>query len=411
MGELNKTYKAFYRRNNQGQPCVWTIEELTVNTIHITYGILGKTITKETIHTTPRSGTDEAKTRINTKRKNGYLQLHEVTDQNILPVEEVDVIHYLNTYLPHDRQSSTGAMLPMLAKLYDNTNNKLFKDGKSWIAQPKINGLRCLIGAKEVFGNIFANFKFTFQSREGTYWDSLDNLGEYLAKVLPKELIDKMINENYLLDGELYLPGLSVNEINSCVKNVEVDGNRNLQYWCYDIAISEMSQTKRLDLLNKYIGYYSFDIDTYNKYTILPNRLVCLPDWKCTNNYQSTHFRNKFINWDFEGLILRDPNAEYQFGKRNSTMHKYKSITDGKFNIIDIKSEGDKRADIPLLVLKNDINSSTFNVHITGSFDYQRDILINKNKYIGRTVFVEYGERSGVNQLPFHVKTVTLLEE
>ena len=35
---------------------------------------------------------------------------------------------------------------------------------------------------------------------------------------------------------------------------------------------------------------------------------------------------------------------------------------------------------------------------------YQENILKNKEKYIGKTMYVEYGERSGVNQVPFHVK-------
>ena len=31
-----------------------------------------------------------------------------------------------------------------------------------------------------------------------------------------------------------------------------------------------------------------------------------------------------------------------------------------------------------------------------------------KEKYIGKQMYVEYGERSGVEQLPFHIKTVKL---
>lgn len=92
-------------------------------------------------------------------------------------------------------------------------------------------------------------------------------------------------------------------------------------------------------------------------------------------------------------------------------MWKFKATTDGKFRIVDIKPEGEKRSNIPLLVLQNDINDALFSVHITGSFEYQANILNNKENYICRQVYVEYGERSGINQVPFHVTTVTLIEE
>ena len=43
-------------------------------------------------------------------------------------------------------------------------------------------------------------------------------------------------------------------------------------------------------------------------------------------------------------------------------------------------------------------------------FEYQEMILRNKEKYIGKKLFIEYGERSGINQVPFHVKNVTLCQ-
>ena len=60
-------------------------------------------------------------------------------------------------------------------------------------------------------------------------------------------------------------------------------------------------------------------------------------------------------------------------------------------------------------VLKNDINDSEFEVHVGGSFEYQAMILSDKQSYIGKYMYVEYGERSGVNQLPFHVKHTSII--
>ena len=62
-----------------------------------------------------------------------------------------------------------------------------------------------------------------------------------------------------------------------------------------------------------------------------------------------------------------------------------------------------------MLLLRNDINSEEFEVHLSGSQDYQRGVLANKDNYIGKSAFVEFGERSGVKKVPFHVKEVKVI--
>ena len=296
----------------------------------------------------------------------------------------------------------------MLAKVFDNTNNKLFKKVNYYFGQWKINGLRCFIRAEETV-DIFHKYHLLFQSREGTYWNSLNKLEEILLQIIPEDFIELMAHEGFVLDGELYYPGASVNEINHYVKDANCIENGHLQYWLYDLAIEDTSQLERFDILNRYFGKYVCIFNNKEQHLSNNKSLVYLPlEWISTEE-EATIFRNSFIDLGFEGLILRNPNAEYQFGKRNSSMIKYKKSTDGKFQIVDIYPEGNKRSDLPILLLKNDINNATFETHINGSFDYQRNILKNKDLYIGTYVFVEYGERSGVEAVPFHIKTVKLL--
>lgn len=135
------------------------------------------------------------------------------------------------------------------------------------------------------------------------------------------------------------------------------------------------------------------------------NRFVLLPSTTVTTEMEALSERNNYIDLGFEGLILRNPYVEYACGKRSPKyMIKYKSVKDGVFTIVDIYPE-DKR-DIPLIKVKNDINDTTFEVHINGTFEYQKDILKNRDKYINKQLFITFGERSGVNQVPFHVKEV-----
>lgn len=396
-----------YRRNNFGQPCVWYARPFDHRSIEVFHGILGKTITREII-VTNREPREEVSSRIKAKEKVGYKHLFDIKDNVESPVEET-LLTYLDKYLPAYRTTADGSLLPMLAKVYDNTNNKLFNKVSSFIGQWKINGLRCFVSAEVNNTDIFKPIRLKFQSREGTYWNSLSNLEDYLLNTIDHKLLDKMVDEHYILDGEVYLPGHSINEINHFVKTRNCAENKLLQYWCYDIAIEDTIQYKRIEFLLEAQPKNVATNATKETHLCNRERFVILPMWYVNNDDDAVKSRDKSIELGFEGLIMRNPNAEYQYGKRNLSMIKFKKSTDGKFTIIDIYPEGIKRNNIPLFLCKNDINDATFECHLSASMEYQKQILINKDKYIGKQMYVEYGERSGVNQTPFHVKTTYIL--
>lgn len=397
---------ALYRKNNHGQPCVWTAIKTGPTEYKVYHGILDKTISSF-LTTTHRKAEDEIKSKFKSKQKEGYKYLYEIKDNITLPVEE-RLIEYLNTYLPDIRTTADGSILGMLAKTFDNENNKLFKKISMYLGQWKINGLRCYISAYKEEG-IFGGFRLQFQSREGIVWNSLKTLEHYLLTVIPDYFLNKMVEEHYVLDGELYLPGYSVNEINHFVKDSNCIQNKQLQYWCYDLAVEGYTATERKNILLN--NFLSRKVKFINKTDHLNNKekFLILPTYCVTSEAQAFGYRNSFIDNGFEGLILRNPDEEYQFGKRNSAMIKYKKSTDGKFQIIDIKPEGIKRPDIPLFICKNDINSAEFECHVGGTLDYQKECFKRKNELIGKYMYVEYGERSGVNQLPFHVKHTSII--
>lgn len=404
--------EVLYRRNNFGEPTMWSCEVINNYTLVIKHGIISNDNNKKIITeyvNTKRTASDDCKSRYNAKRKAGYKFLSELKDDVYLPVEG-ELYNYLNTYLPYDRTTSDGSLLPMLAKVYDNTNNKLFNKCFTFIGQWKINGLRCFISA-ESNNDIFKSIKLKFQSREGTYWNSLSYLESYLLTVIPKSFLDKMVEEHFILDGELYLPNCTVNEINHIVKDATDERNKLIQYWCYDLAINNCSQFNRFSILHNNFNDYIINIVSKKSHINNTKQFVVLPIYDIYSDETAIRNRDLFIDYGFEGLILRNPNAEYQYGKRNSSMIKYKKSTDGKFIIVDIYPEGFKRCNIPLFLLKNDINDETFEVHVGGTQYYQTGILNNKEKYIGKLMYVEYGERSGVTQVPFHIKTTYIVNE
>lgn len=397
---------ALYRRNSSGEPYVWYCSKFDNETVQVQHGTVGGKIVKE-FYKTHRDVDKEVKSRINAKLKTGYKPIQEIRDSNTRPVEEdiMSIRAWLDTYLPINRTTSEGIILPMLAKAYDN---KVFDRCSSYIGQWKINGLRCLVKVVKNTGDLFKPFSLQFQSREGEIWNSLPTLEDYLLHVIPQDILVELYQNNISLDGEVYLPGgYDINQINHFVKDPTCVENKALQFWCYDIAVEDMLQYNRNNfILNKFhnnIKTFTNKDSHYNN----KERFIILPTYEIGDDYEAKSARNYFIDLGFEGLILRNPNVEYDFGKRRvGVMVKYKKARDGVFTVVDIKPEGTKRADIPLLVCKNDINDELFECHLSKPLEYQRKVLHLKNNYIGKQVNIEFTERSGIAKVPFHIKEV-----
>ena len=405
-----------YKRNAQGRPLVWSITD-DADYIYIEYGLVGGNLHKETIRKTLVKA-DEAKSRLNAKRKEGYKELSELKDG--LTQEDVNKLEipckydeqrtaylkiYLNAYLPKYSTTSEGFVLPMLAKVLED--NKPFEKYGTMLGQWKIDGLRCIIGATDKSDDLFNPVTLTYHSRTGEDWtNKMCWMDEILLSKISVELLDMMIEEGACLDGELYLPGYSVNDINSFVKNTQLAQHYKLQYWCYDICCENMSAEARNKFRINNIGPEIFFV---NKEHHLNNKIqfIVLPTYEITNLSDATNIRNNNIDLGFEGLVLRNPSAEYQFGKRNQAMFKFKKVDDGKFIIVDIKSEH-KRSDLPLFVLRNDINDELFECSINKPQDVQRELLVNKDNYVGKYMRVEFRSRSGVSQVPFHARGIDI---
>ena len=397
---------ALYRRNSSGEPYVWYCSKFDNETVQVQHGTVGGKIVKE-FYKTHRDVDKEVKSRIAAKLKVGYKPMDEIRDSSTLPVEGdvVSIRAWLDAYLPVNRTTSDGVILPMLAKAYDN---KVFDRCPIYIGQWKINGLRCLIKVIKNIGDLFKPFSLQFQSREGEIWNSLPTLEDYLLHVIPQNVLIELYQNDIALDGEVYLPGgYTINQINHFVKDPNCVENKALQFWCYDIAVEDMLQYNRNNfILNKFHDNIKVFTDKDSHYNNT-ERFIVLPTYEVGDDWEAKNARNSFIDLGFEGLILRNPNAEYDFGKRRvGIMVKYKKPEDGIFVVVDIKPEGVRRADIPILVCKNDINDELFKVHLSNSLSFQRIVLENKDKYIGKQVNIEFGERSGVGQVPFHIKEV-----
>lgn len=398
-----------YKRNAQGKPLFWSIyrNKNIEKPIMINYGLVGKNGRTEYI-STHRNVQDEINSLIKAKRKEGYKELKDLYDNAPKIIENDNLYDYLNIYLPKFNTHENGAFIPMLCKTLED--NKPFEKG-NYFGQWKINGERCIITA-EVEKGLFERVSLKYRSREGVDWTSkLYYLDDILLPCIPNEILDMMIEEGLGLDGELYLPGYGINEINSFIKNTEVPQHYKLQYWLYDICIENMSAWQRQAVLESNFDRYRLQ-NTISKEGHLnnTNKLVYLYNYNVADINEAIRMRDTFISLGFEGLIIRRKDAEYQFGgRRNNSMLKFKKKLDGLFTILNIIPEGKKRTNLGKFILKNDINEETFDCTYNAPHAKQEEILVNKNNYIGKKAFVEYRERSGVYQLPFHAKVIRIV--
>lgn len=399
-----KVSEKLYKRNAKGDILVWSIAECTDGALIVTHGKLDCKQRPEVIEPTKKK-VSEFESRIKAKRKEGYKSLSDLYDNS--PVEESmlsgeALYKYLDTYLPKNNTTSDGFVLPMLAKTLED--NKPFEKIGTMLGQWKINGLRCIVGAEKNNADIFHPVKLTYTSREGTRWN-LPWMDDIILPKIQDDLLDMMVEGIASLDGELYLPGYSVNDINSFVKNSAIGQHFLLQYWCYDVCVEAYSTIKRNNIIRYNIDNpYAF-ISTNEQLMCNEDQFVLLPSVPIDSIAQAIEVRDRFINIGFEGLILRNPNAEYAFGKRNSSMFKYKKKKDGLFEIVDIKE--DKRG-LPVFTLKNDINDETFECTLNATHAAQAAQLQVKNTLIGKKGLVEYRELSGIKQVPFHAKLVKI---
>lgn len=395
-----------YRRNNNGMPTVWWASfNSDTNSIAVFYGLVRGNIRKEVYTVTQKDGNKELESRYNEKIKQGYQYLNEICDMHDRPPVEdensLELFNFLNTYLPKDLSNgNSNLLLPMLAKTY---NGNVWKKVSCMYGQYKINGLRCIITAYTQ-NDMFKPIRLRFQSREGIIWNTLENLSDYLLSIIPANIIRDMIDGYVALDGEIYLPGYTINQINHFVKDANCVENKLLQFWCYDIMM-EGSQAHRNMYryhIKKPTSFNSIKEHYNNK-----EQLIILHNKYITNDNEAIDARNHFINLGFEGLILRNAKTNYQYGRRRANyMEKFKDAAEGDFIILDIYKE--KKRDLPILLCKNDINNEKFETRLSTSHIVQQEVLFDSQSYIGRTVHIEYGERSGVARVPFHIKTVVI---
>jgi len=423
---MNRELPILYSRGSTGKVLVWsikvreTLEGVIVTTEHgeyygkkspTSYTITGgKNIGKSNETTSTQQALSEAESSWNRQKKKGYKSLIDL--KITIPYDEnydTSLYHALDQKLPKYKTDKNNVVKPMLCQqYYRSKKNWIDPEGEYWddrkyyylmnpgvdkepksiiidfpcIAQPKINGVRCL---SHITRNLVKQV-----SREGDEIN-IPHIVEEL-ETLSNTILDLFGKEKIILDGELYIHKRKLQDINSCIKKPNLD-TYSLTYEVFDIAIDNNINSKRIQALSLLRDKIENSVFKMNCIRIVPSIII-------ENDHQAQYETDIWINQGFEGAIFRDINGLYEFGKRPKCITKLKRCISEDFIIVDIISQT-KDPSKGLFVCRTE-EGLEFEVNPKGTDDFKVLLLATKETYINKFLTCTFYEYTKDNK-PFHI--------
>lgn len=241
-------------------------------------------------------------------------------------------------------------------------------DVSGFFLEKKYDGIRCLA--------FLDGDSVILMSRLGKRFTALKHIEDALVPIL---------KDNFILDGEIYSDKINFQQIISAVKRDKPSELTNLiQYHVYDIYFedrADMIFKDRLSFLNSI---------PYNESI---KQVAAFEVWSEEDVWR---YHEKFTKEGFEGVMLRDPNGEYQPDKRSKYLLKCKTFMTEEFKIVGVEQNKGKQSDQCCFVCET-ADGARFNVKPIGSDDIRREYFRNYKKYVGQLLTVKFFEWSKSN--------------
>ena len=279
-----------------------------------------------------------------------------------------------------EKANTERVFLPMLASKLEDKKHKL---SYPCICQPKMDGVRALC-----------------------YWDGdevklMSRGGKQYSVKHITDFCKELLKPNEVLDGELYIHGIPLQDINSLVKKPQ-EGSADLEYWVYDMFLLDdlsLNWNKRLDLLES--NFY---------YKIEDSNVKRVP-WGIIFSEEKIKESEKFwVERGFEGAIIRDFEGTYELGKRSSYLLKVKSFLDDEYKIVGYK-EGDGKFEGCVIWECVTEEGKPFHATPKGTMEQRAEWYRDGDKYIGKWLTVKYFQLTKDNIPQFPVGLSIRLEE
>ncbi len=209
------------------------------------------------------------------------------------------------------------------------------------------------------------------------------------------------VSVGYDLDGELWFPGASFQDIEGIVgsKNQAHTNESYISYYVYDIIIGNVPYDQRYTHLH---NVYRSTIQAQDP----NNRIVLAPTVIVNNHTELMQYYDQVLALGMEGVMVRFPgNAarnekEYKrtfyHGTRCNNLVKMKPFGSDEAVVVGVEENTGVAAGTPLfqLVYVKTNPYITFNARCDGPLDYQRQIYASRQHWINRTVVFHYNGKT-----------------
>lgn len=229
----------------------------------------------------------------------------------------------LNEFYGDLKTDQNGFAKHMLAKSADKVKESSINKVKFWYASKKIDGVRCSFYYKD--GEIHS------ASRGGGDYDY--STTHFIKN---KELIKFFENHpDYILDGELYKHGKSLQQISGAARLEKNAYDCDwLEYYIYDVMIPDMKFSDRLEILKQIQKELNLGFDPNREWNKGELQMQMVPQEKVSGYDNIMKLHNQYVSEGWEGVVCRNPDKDYGFGKRTNDMLKFKSYRDDCFKVI-----------------------------------------------------------------------------
>ena len=267
----------------------------------------------------------------------------------------------------------------MLAKQADKVKDSSIEKVKTWIVSRKIDGVRCSFYLK--------NGEILTASRGGKNYDPATQDFRCNPKFI--EFFEK--HPDYVLDGELYKHGKSLQQISGAARlEKDTEGMDWLEYYIYDVMIPDMPFSERLEVLNEIKIELGLSFDPEREWEEDELRVQIIPQETITGSNKKNQImklHNKYVSEGWEGCVARDASKNYKFGGRGMEMVKFKMYKDAEFEITGI-SEGLRPEDMCFTLITED--GIEFKAKPMGSRDLKEQYRNDLDNLIGRMATVKF---------------------
>lgn len=268
-----------------------------------------------------------------------------------------------------------GYALPMLAHPITRVKPKV--TARMW-EQPKFNGHRALTTYDE---------RHRMYSRKGTTICGVGSIDHIMAP------IHKYLPPDIALDGELYIHGMSLQNISSLIKNKQVR-SADLEYIVYDVVMAEPYSVRFETLCDVVRGLHKLD-----------PRINAAATREIGSVEEALRGFRHWRSLGYEGGMLRLDNAPYQAGVRSSSILKIKEREDGEFPIVGVT-----RTKIGANVVLQCPNGKTFETPAPGTHEEKARYLLDESIWRGKHMTCEWAELTD-DGIPFHCVAIQIRED